>query len=83
MRTNDHVELLLKKCGVQLSSSLLRKMTGDDINRICERLGITQVDMAKRVGVGPRTMRAYISGEYQIPWTMAALIRLEGGASVS
>jgi transcriptional regulator with XRE-family HTH domain len=49
-------------------------MTPADLRAIRERLGLTQAELAERIGVTDRSMRRYESGEHSISRPIAMLI---------
>jgi transcriptional regulator with XRE-family HTH domain len=52
-------------------------MNADQLERILERIGISQRSAARRLGINERTMRKYIAGDAAIPRTVSlALERL-------
>jgi DNA-binding transcriptional regulator YiaG len=51
-------------------------MTPAELNRLLDRLGISQVDAARIIGITDRTMRNYVSGDTNIPEPTAKLLRL-------
>lgn len=42
-------------------------MTGKQLKKLLEDSDYSQVGMARKLEIGERTMRAYISGELEIP----------------
>jgi transcriptional regulator with XRE-family HTH domain len=51
-------------------------VTGDELQRLRKRLGLTQVELAARVGVTRVTIGRQERGEVRIPEPTARLIRL-------
>ena len=51
-------------------------MTGKQLQTLLDRAGLSQRGTAKLIGIGERTMRGYISGEYYpIPRTVEYALR--------
>lgn len=51
-------------------------MTGPHLQTALDKLGLTQMGFSRFVGVGGRTVRGWISGEYHVPKTVALLVNL-------
>jgi len=50
-------------------------VTPAELKRLITIGGYTQVGLAEKIGIAPRTMRAYISGELPVPTQTAIAIR--------
>jgi hypothetical protein len=50
-------------------------MTGNQLQKILDGAGLTQVGAAYELDIGARTMRGYISGERPIPRTFVYALR--------
>lgn len=49
-------------------------MTPAELRAELARLGLTQSEAARRLGIDPRTMRRWCGGEYDVPaWVPVAL----------
>lgn len=53
-------------------------MTGAQLRRIRQRLGLTQVTMAQRIGVAPNSVARWERGEMKITEPVARLVTLLG-----
>ncbi|MDH5641718.1 MAG: helix-turn-helix domain-containing protein [Nitrospira sp.] len=53
-------------------------MTGAQLRRIRDRLGLTQVAMAQRIGVTPNSVARWERGEMKITEPVARLVTLLG-----
>ena len=42
-------------------------MTAAQLQRLLDKMGETQVGMAKRLGISDRNMRRYVAGELPVP----------------
>lgn len=42
-------------------------MTGKQLQKLIDGLGLSQVAAAKRIGISPRQMRRYCAGDAKIP----------------
>jgi transcriptional regulator with XRE-family HTH domain len=42
-------------------------MTAKQLQKLLDGIGLSQVSAAKRIGISPRQMRRYCSGEAKIP----------------
>ena len=51
-------------------------MTGRGLRRIRRRLGLTQVELAKRLGRHPQTISDYERGTLEVPVMVAGFMRL-------
>jgi len=51
-------------------------MTHRQLRAALKRLGWSQLEAARRLGVAPRTMRYWIAGERRIPESVALLLRV-------
>lgn len=49
-------------------------MTNNELARAMARLGLKQIELAKKLEIGERTMRRYVSGEAAIPRTFELAI---------
>lgn len=49
-------------------------MTAEDLEKIRKQIGWTKREMAKRIGIGERTIHAYIREQRDIPEPIAKLI---------
>jgi transcriptional regulator with XRE-family HTH domain len=45
------------------------------LRKLIEDAGITQAKAAELLGVAPRTVRSWLSGDNAIPWAMAECLR--------
>lgn len=54
-------------------------MTGDDLRALIERLELSQLALARMMGVDGRTVRRWIAGEVYIPGPAIAYLRLIDG----
>jgi DNA-binding transcriptional regulator YiaG len=56
-------------------------MDCDEFRATLERLGITQMDFSRVIGVGGRTVRNWTSGEFPVPKVVALFLHvvLEAG----
>lgn len=52
-----------------------RGMTAAQLQRLLDKMGETQVGMAKRLGISDRNMRRYVSGELPVPRVMVLAVR--------
>lgn len=52
-----------------------KPMTAAQLRKALDTLGLSQLSAAKFFGVNPRTMRAYVLGEYTVPDLMAQFAR--------
>lgn len=50
-------------------------MTAAQLQRLLDKMGETQVGMARRVGISERNMRRYVSGELPVPRVVELAIR--------
>lgn len=50
-------------------------MTPAAFRTALDRLGLTQSEAARRLGVDPRTVRRWIAGDRKIPGPVAVLLR--------
>lgn len=50
-------------------------MTGGQLQKLLDKMGETQVGMAKRLGISDRNMRRYVSGELPIPRVVELAVR--------
>jgi transcriptional regulator with XRE-family HTH domain len=50
-------------------------MTQRQLRAALKRLGWSQLEGARRLGVAPRTMRYWVAGERRIPESVALLLR--------
>lgn len=50
-------------------------MTAAQLQRLLDKMGETQVGMAKRLGISDRNMRRYVSGELPVPRVVELAIR--------
>jgi DNA-binding transcriptional regulator YiaG len=51
-------------------------MTGAHLQAALDKIGLTQMGFSRFIGVGGRTVRSWISGEYPVPKTVALLVNL-------
>jgi transcriptional regulator with XRE-family HTH domain len=51
-------------------------MTGDEVRRIRQRLGLTQAELSERLGVAANSVARWERNEMRIRPTAAALLRL-------
>jgi DNA-binding transcriptional regulator YiaG len=51
-------------------------MTGDTFKAALEKIGITQMGFSRLIGVGGRTVRGWIGGEFPVPKAVALLVNL-------
>jgi DNA-binding transcriptional regulator YiaG len=51
-------------------------MTRTDVQRLRRRLGLTQVELAERLGVHPLTVSRWERGQVRVTEPMARLLRL-------
>jgi DNA-binding transcriptional regulator YiaG len=51
-------------------------MSGDAFRAALEKIGITQMGFSRLIGVGGRTVRAWISEEFPVPKAVALLVNL-------
>lgn len=54
----------------------MKPMTSYELRDAVASLGLTQAQTAEAVGVSPRTMRAWLSGDAAVPQSAAIVIRL-------
>ena len=50
-------------------------MTAAQLQRLLDKMGETQVGMAKRLGISDRNMRRYVSGELPVPRVVELAVR--------
>jgi hypothetical protein len=50
-------------------------MTAAQLQRLLDKMGETQVGMAKRLGISDRNMRRYVSGELPVPKVIELAVR--------
>lgn len=50
-------------------------MTAAQLQRLLDKMGETQVGMAKRIGISDRNMRRYVSGELPVPRVVELAVR--------
>lgn len=50
-------------------------MTAAQLQRVLDKMGETQVGMAKRLGISDRNMRRYVSGELPVPRLVELAVR--------
>jgi len=50
-------------------------MTPKQLRAALKRLGFSQLEAARRLGVNPRTVRFWVAGTYRIPEPVVILIR--------
>lgn len=50
-------------------------MTAIQLQRLIDKVGETQVGMAKRLGMSDRQMRRYCSGEHLVPQVVELAVR--------
>jgi hypothetical protein len=50
-------------------------MTAAQLQRLLDKMGETQVGMAKRIGISDRNMRRYVAGELPIPLVVEIAVR--------
>lgn len=50
-------------------------MTAAQLQRRLDKMGETQVGMAKRLGISDRNMRRYVSGELPVPKVIELAVR--------
>jgi DNA-binding transcriptional regulator YiaG len=53
-----------------------KPMSGDAFDAALGKLDISQSAFARLIGVGDRTVRSWISGEFPVPMTVGYLVRL-------
>jgi DNA-binding transcriptional regulator YiaG len=63
----------MKKAKAKLADSA---MTGPHLQTALDKIGLTQMGFSRFIGVGGRTVRSWISGEYPVPKTVALLVGL-------
>ena len=51
-------------------------MTGEIFWETLQQIGVTQMGFSRLIGVGGRTVRGWIGGEYPVPKAVALLITL-------
>ena len=51
-------------------------MTKDQLQKLLDRVGLSQSEAARQIGLDPRSMRRYLSGETEIPRTVEILLML-------
>lgn len=56
-------------------------MTRHELRRIREALGLSVREMARRIGVAPRTLTRWESGEHPIGLVYERLIRIQADAA--
>ena len=56
-------------------------MTREELRRIRAALGLSKREMARRIGVAPRTIARWEDGEHPIGLVYEKLIRLQLGAA--
>jgi len=50
-------------------------LTGKQLQAALERLGMTQAEAAKRLGVTDRTVRRWVAGDTRIPEAVTIVVR--------
>lgn len=50
-------------------------MTAAQLQRLLDKMGETQVGMAKRLGISDRNMRRYVAGELPVPKVVELAVR--------
>lgn len=50
-------------------------MTGGQLQRLLDKMGETQVGMARKLGISDRNMRRYVAGELPIPRVIELAVR--------
>lgn len=50
-------------------------MTPNQLQKLLDSAGLTQMGAAKELGVSPRHMRRYIAGEYDVPRMLIYALR--------
>jgi hypothetical protein len=50
-------------------------MTGAQLQRLLDKMGESQVGMAKRLGISDRNMRRYVAGELPVPRVVEIAVR--------
>lgn len=58
-------------------------MTALQFRAALSRLGVSQLEIARRLGLGARTVRRYAAGDAEIPEPTAILLRLLASGKVS
>ena len=56
----------------------IKPMTGEEVRRVRTKLGVTQAQLAERLGVAPNTVYRWEADRVAITAPMAQLIRLLG-----
>jgi DNA-binding transcriptional regulator YiaG len=51
-------------------------MSPQQFRNVLRRLGVNQVQAAKRLGVNPRTVRRWVAGDSRIPESVSLLLQL-------
>jgi DNA-binding transcriptional regulator YiaG len=53
-----------------------KPMTGAHLQTALDKIGLTQMGFSRFIGVGGRTVRSWISGEFPVPKTVELLVNL-------
>jgi transcriptional regulator with XRE-family HTH domain len=56
-------------------AAMFREMKNEELVEKLERLGWTQIDLAKATGVTPQTVNSWHQGKSRVPNTVAAYVR--------